>query len=437
MRGWHDVVTEHHAKGDGTTDDRGAIQAAVNAAIAQGGGIVWLPPGTYRLKGMITIPNQVQLVGAGWGKTWTEGGPNFGTWLRISDPGFSAIEIGGAGTLIKDIAFYYDQPPFDDDWNPNFGYLHAIHVIADDVFLEGIHLFNPTFGVLIHYPDGVNTIGRTSLNRIWGQPLAEGIRIENVTDVVKVNNVHFWRFWSSSVPNGEFANVYQANHGVAICCFNRCDNPQFSNIFALGYSTGIQFEKHDQKHDEPTSKFVIANADLDFCATAIKVKGAQTTGHIVNLNSQAGVCGISLEAPAARIQATNIRLRGYTTNAIQTRGSCALHLSNIWIQDWNIGHREDGLQFPGIEVTEHSSVSIARPALFEQGDEAPHKPILKSPHTRGNVTIFCDDPHEREFEFLAVHLRQISDAALWVKWFVVLNLVGLVAVFVANMLSRR
>lgn len=40
-------VTNYGATGDGTTDDTAAIQAALDAAHAAGGGIVYFPPGTY------------------------------------------------------------------------------------------------------------------------------------------------------------------------------------------------------------------------------------------------------------------------------------------------------------------------------------------------------------------------------------------------------
>ncbi len=60
------VVTTYGAVGDGVTDDSSAIQAAIDAAVAAGGGIVWFPPGIYYLGGVVTVTDAgVRLVGAG------------------------------------------------------------------------------------------------------------------------------------------------------------------------------------------------------------------------------------------------------------------------------------------------------------------------------------------------------------------------------------
>lgn len=60
-------VKDFGAVGNGTTDDTTAIQAAINRMEELGGGIVYLPRGTYKVTGTITIDSDgVYLVGEGW-----------------------------------------------------------------------------------------------------------------------------------------------------------------------------------------------------------------------------------------------------------------------------------------------------------------------------------------------------------------------------------
>lgn len=59
-------VTSYGATGNGTTDDRAAIQSAIDAASAAGGGVVFFPKGTYRITGSLEVSgNNVQLEGTG------------------------------------------------------------------------------------------------------------------------------------------------------------------------------------------------------------------------------------------------------------------------------------------------------------------------------------------------------------------------------------
>jgi hypothetical protein len=60
----HYNVQGFGARGDGTTNDSAAINAAITAADTAGGGIVYLPPGTYIASGIV-IPSNVWIMGAG------------------------------------------------------------------------------------------------------------------------------------------------------------------------------------------------------------------------------------------------------------------------------------------------------------------------------------------------------------------------------------
>ncbi len=56
--------TPWNAVGDGVADDTVAIQSALNAAGANGGGIVYLPAGKYKLTGTLDVPVGVELRGS-------------------------------------------------------------------------------------------------------------------------------------------------------------------------------------------------------------------------------------------------------------------------------------------------------------------------------------------------------------------------------------
>ncbi|MFC0708942.1 right-handed parallel beta-helix repeat-containing protein [Azorhizophilus paspali] len=69
-------VKDFGAQGDGVSNDRTAIQAAIDAAHAAGGGTVHLPAGEYRVgggergvEGALLMKNNVYLAGAGMGQT--------------------------------------------------------------------------------------------------------------------------------------------------------------------------------------------------------------------------------------------------------------------------------------------------------------------------------------------------------------------------------
>ena len=67
-------VLDWGALGDGSNDDTSSIQAAIDAASAADGGTVFLPAGTYRVKGL-TLKSNV----------WVRGSSRKGTKIRLAD----------------------------------------------------------------------------------------------------------------------------------------------------------------------------------------------------------------------------------------------------------------------------------------------------------------------------------------------------------------
>jgi hypothetical protein len=94
-------VTDFGARGDGATDDREAIQAAIRAA-ARGHGDVYLPPGTYEVSGVpgghwgLDVPGGVHLRGAGAGKTVIQQAPGAGPSVRL-------LHLSGDAIVVEDL----------------------------------------------------------------------------------------------------------------------------------------------------------------------------------------------------------------------------------------------------------------------------------------------------------------------------------------------
>lgn len=97
----------YNAKGDGTTDDTAAIQAAITACGGQNGKTVHFPAGNYYITAPITVPNYTHIIGDGpyksrinlEGKAYTghiftnADAVTFG-WLTIENFGFRAGSYG-------------------------------------------------------------------------------------------------------------------------------------------------------------------------------------------------------------------------------------------------------------------------------------------------------------------------------------------------------
>jgi len=359
MRGFIDVKSMG-ATGNGISNDSPYIQKAIDNSEVTGG-IVWFPPGKYHLTTGLTVHKQVMMQGVGWSNI-----PGNGSWLYIDAENFIPITVepGGAGTTIRDLAIEHKQPDPSGSmsWQP-FNYPYAFEIHATDCLLHNIQLFNPTRGISIRNPG--RTIGRVVLDRIWGQPLQEGITIDDAQDAIKIHNIHFWPFWNGNENHPVMD--YVAGNAVAIQSF-RNDNPHFSNIFVLGYKYGFHFGSGQVGI---TSKFRIANADCDFCGVGIQIDGEGTTGQITNWTTQGrqgAPVGLRIETNRVKVQATNVRVTNYEANGIRIDGyENMIFLENLLVEDWNMSTAG----FPGVEVAAESAVIIGDGSRFEGGNGAP------------------------------------------------------------------
>lgn len=138
------VVTDafYNAEGDGVTDDTAAFQAALADADANGGGIVFVPGGTYRLNGTLTIPSGVELRGV---FDCPHGTSEKGSLLNVyagrnnaNGTPFIRLE-SGAG--IRGLNFHYPEQIYDASDTINYGmvpYPFLIRGLGENVYVINI-----------------------------------------------------------------------------------------------------------------------------------------------------------------------------------------------------------------------------------------------------------------------------------------------------------
>jgi hypothetical protein len=96
QRRWFDVK-DFGAVGDGSTDDAAAIQAAIDAVNAAGGGVAFFPEATYRTKSTLILKSGVRLQGEGYAST-----------IRLN-PDSAAAEVDCIRTAVDSLHWAIDS----------------------------------------------------------------------------------------------------------------------------------------------------------------------------------------------------------------------------------------------------------------------------------------------------------------------------------------
>jgi hypothetical protein len=353
-------VRDFGAVAQGNVDDGPAFRAAIAQVSSLGGGVVFVPPGIYRINTQVVLDAVVALVGVSVhpGRAWAQ---NNGSVLSFGT--ITPVKVTGRGASVRNLAFVGDQSPWASGWEPtNTGGNYALSVESDDVFVQDIVLY-ATLGISVRHPNLGSSVGRVVLDRIFGQPFSVGVLIDRALDVVTVSNVHFWHYWTDDPA----IVGYQSGTTTGILSL-RNDNPMFDNIFTWGLSRGIHF---GSSTDGCTNKFHISNAGFEQCGTGIYIDGNGTTGQTTNISIQGAAGkphGILIGADNVRFQCTNLNIRDYAGNGVRVAGMNSwAAFENISVSNWNTSHQS----FPAVEVAHTGAkVWLGNARWFENGSGA-------------------------------------------------------------------
>lgn len=109
--------------------------------------------------------------------------------------------------------------------------------------------------------------GRYNLDYIFGQVLHTGIRIKGTQDFSRINNIHFWPFWS---PHAIQYSEENKTTGIII---DKSDWPQMSNLAFYGLYTAMFLRSKEGLSDPQITNFA-----ADACNIAIELNGVGLGG---------------------------------------------------------------------------------------------------------------------------------------------------------------
>jgi hypothetical protein len=320
-------------------DDTPKIQQALNDAASTNAGEVFLPAGTYNVNTHLSVPANTALIGVApnpW-ESYGPGGPTGGTVLRAiegagSATGTAFITLAGVNAGVDGLTIWY--PNQVTNATP-VAYPYTIRGMALGVSVQNVFLLNPYQGIdFASYPSG-----RHLIRNVWGQPLYVGIFIDQSLDVGRIQNIHFWWFWTG--VNDNVLTDWVLANGTAMA-FGRADWEMVENVFCFGYAFNMIFAAYGGAGQVTNAQ--MNNIAFDYANIGIYLADSATVGvFISNLNvvastRAAAASKIGIWHPTGTDGTLIIRGGSFWGNLNQPvvwSGTGTLTLSESRFQDWN------------------------------------------------------------------------------------------------------
>ncbi len=251
------------AKGDGVTDDTIAFQKALDYTAAKEGGTVFVPSGTFAIRGNLTIPNGVTLQGDA--PKVTADGPVEGTLLlayagRGQVDGKPFITMDSASALAN-CSIYYPEQTMGDitpyPWTIRQGGHYGIA-------LSNVRLVNPYQGIGMFYTNSLQNI-----RGVVGTPLKTGLILDGNVDICRVENVNFTPdCWLNSglddTADSEILKYYLYHNATAFK-FEHVDWTYVTDIAAKGYYVALGNSKPTTREAESSPNGHVFNVNFEDC----------------------------------------------------------------------------------------------------------------------------------------------------------------------------
>jgi hypothetical protein len=335
-----DAVSKIIVKSDGKKDASSAIQKALMAAAANGGGEVFLPAGEYRLDNHISIPTGVTLSGT-W-KTPHHGQNTGGTVLlayanKGEEDGKPLISLNPSSAIMGVTIYYPEQHVPGVVPYPWTIQGHGMHGSVENVTLvnsyKGIDF--GTHKNELHY-----------IRNVFGCPLKMGVYVDRCTDIGRVENVHFNpHYWGRSgatpPPDWKALREYLYLNCIAFdIAFS--DWEMFVNTFCFGNKIGYRFRNNTENHLGCNGSFLAIAADATWRSVLVEDSRPYglliTNGQFVSWNDAESALEVA-KTNTGVVQLSNCSFWGHYDRVALIDGKGAVSLNQCNFQTWDSGDK--------------------------------------------------------------------------------------------------
>ncbi len=383
-RAYH--VRDFGAVGDGTTDDAPAIQAAVDAMNAAGGGILEFGPRAYRLASPVVV-DSVAIIFQGAG--FTEGSAIAdGTWLSHRHHRLHALHLHRRRCARLDRARHRGAPDAHaaaqvPGWAPtDYDFVFRVQDCQGAVEFKNVLLVAVNRGIWC------DNSGRLNIESLRGQVFTTGVEIDRAYDTCRIQHVHFWPFASA---DDDVVRWQQQNSDAVV--LRRVDGIFIDDVFALGARSVLRFAPVGRG---TISKFYVGSLYADFALYPIWIESNGVTGQIANATTQselfnsggqplAGGTGIRIDGNNARLQIGNLRIDDAESNAIRVNGTGSrLDIFSFRAEYFNrLNDGSAAIHLANVASGTPNAVHLGSPALLGNGNAGP----LLNSGTNGHVAL--------------------------------------------------
>jgi hypothetical protein len=228
------------AKGDGRTDDTQAIQNAISAAAAAGGGSVVFNVGRYFTTGSFVVPDGVVLSGAVEGPFDVAGVDPAATTvaptLLVTNTSAPFITLNGGGAGVTDLLFHYPNQVKTSASAPT---VYPFTIVAN---FPGTKVARSTVTNAYDFLDieSVHGDGRGIAQDLFIGAFHTGVYVDHIYDFTRLHNLQNGVIWDE-VENASYPtpiDTWVLNNGTALV-LNRVDGFEVNDFFVFSRYAGI------------------------------------------------------------------------------------------------------------------------------------------------------------------------------------------------------